>query len=121
MRNVEALLRHEFRAGLPLLPVRDMVVFPYMVVPLPVGRGASVRAVESAFNADRQLVLLTQRQGAVEEPEPDDLYRVGTVASILRMLTLVCWTASLPWTLPLASSDVVPDTNTNGPLRMART
>src|SRR2546428_3354521 len=74
--------------GLPLLPVRDIVVFPYMVVPLPVGRDASVRAVESAFNADRQLVLVTQRQGAVEEPEPDDLYQVGTVASILRMLKL---------------------------------
>src|SRR6266581_4483969 len=53
--------------GLPLLPVR---------------------AVESAFNANRQLVLATQRQGAVEEPEPDDLYRVGTVASILRMLKM---------------------------------
>src|SRR2546429_4182025 len=74
--------------GLPLLPVRDIVVFPYMVVPLPVGREASVRAVESAFNANRQLVLATQRQGAVEEPEPDDLYRVGTVASILRMLKM---------------------------------
>src|SRR5216683_2971607 len=74
--------------GLPVLPVRDIVVFPYMVVPLPVGRQASVRAVESAFNADRQLVLATQRQGAVEEPEPDDLYRVGTVASILRMLKM---------------------------------
>lgn len=74
--------------GLPLLPVRDIVVFPYMVVPLPVGREASVRAVESAFNADRQLVLVAQRQGAIEEPAPDDLYRVGTVASILRMLKL---------------------------------
>ena len=74
--------------GLPLLPVRDIVVFPYMVVPLPVGREASVRAVESAFNADRQMVLVTQRQGAVEEPEPDDLYQVGTVASILRMLKM---------------------------------
>ena len=52
--------------GFPLLPVRDIVVFPYMVVPLPVGRDASVRAVESAFNVDRQLVLVTQRQGAVE-------------------------------------------------------
>jgi ATP-dependent Lon protease len=59
-----------------------------MVVPLPVGRDASVRAVESAFNADRQLVLVAQRQGAVEEPEPDDLYTVGTVASILRMFKM---------------------------------
>lgn len=74
--------------GLPLLPVRDLVVFPYMVVPLPIGREASVRAVESAFSADRQLVLVAQRQGAMEEPEPDDLYRVGTTASILRMLKM---------------------------------
>lgn len=74
--------------GLPLLPVRDLVVFPYMVVPLPIGREMSVRAVESAFSADRQLVLVTQRQGAIEDPEPEDLYRVGTVASILRMLKM---------------------------------
>ena len=68
--------------------MRDIVVFPYMVVPLPVGRDASVRAVESAFNTDRRLILVAQRQGTVEDPEPDDLYRVGTVASILRMLKL---------------------------------
>src|SRR3989442_13792061 len=74
--------------GLPLLPVRDIVVFPYMVVPLPVGREASVRAVESAFNADRQLGWVRQRQGAFEELEQDDPYRVGTGASILRMLKL---------------------------------
>lgn len=80
-------LRH-LDLALPLLPVRDIVVFPYMVVPLPVGRDASVRAVENAFSADRRLVLVAQRQGAVEEPEPDDLYRIGTVASILRMLKL---------------------------------
>lgn len=74
--------------GLPLLPVRDLVVFPYMVIPLPIGRDTSVRAVESAFSADRQLVLVTQREGALEDPEPDDLYRVGTVSSILRMLKM---------------------------------
>lgn len=78
------LLNH----GLPLLPVRDIVIFPYMVVPLPVGRDASIRAVESAFNADRQLILVTQRQGTVEEPEPDDVYTVGTVSSILRLFKM---------------------------------
>lgn len=71
---------------LPLLPVRDIVMFPYMIVPLPVGRDASVRAVENALNVDRRLVLVAQREGALEEPEPEDLYRVGTIVSILRTL-----------------------------------
>jgi ATP-dependent Lon protease len=71
-----------------LLPVRDIVVFPYMVVSLPVGREASLRAVDSALNSDRRLMLVAQRQGTVEEPAPADLYRVGTVVSILRMLKL---------------------------------
>jgi ATP-dependent Lon protease len=73
---------------LPLLPVRDIVVFPYMVVPLPIGREASLRAVDSALNTNRRLILVAQRQGAVEDPAPADLYRVGTVVSILRMLKL---------------------------------
>jgi ATP-dependent Lon protease len=72
----------------PLLPVRDIVVFPYMVLPLFVGRETSLRAVESALSTDRRLVLVAQRQAAVEEPNPSDLYRVGTVVSILRMLKL---------------------------------
>jgi ATP-dependent Lon protease len=73
---------------LPLLPVREMVVFPYMLVPLLVGRETSLRAVESALGLERRLVLVAQRQAAVEEPHPADLYRVGTVVSILRMLKL---------------------------------
>ena len=80
--------QHFDTAVLPLLPMRDMVVFPYMVAPLPVGRDTSVRAVESAFAADRRLVLVAQRQAAVEDPEPDDLYQIGTIAAILRMLKL---------------------------------
>lgn len=75
-------------ASLPLLPIRDMVIFPYMVAPLPVGRDPSVRAVESAFAADRRLVLVAQRQAIIEDPEPSDLYHVGTIATILRMLKL---------------------------------
>jgi ATP-dependent Lon protease len=66
-----------------LLPVRDIVIFPSMVLPLFVGREASIRAVESAMSAGRQLVFVAQRQATVEEPAPDDLYRVGTVVSVL--------------------------------------
>jgi ATP-dependent Lon protease len=72
----------------PLLPVRGIVVFPYMVLPLLVGREASLRAVENALGGDRRLVLVGQRQAGMEEPHPDDLYRVGTLVSILRMVKL---------------------------------
>jgi ATP-dependent Lon protease len=68
--------------------VRDIVVFPYMVLSLFVGREASLCAVESALEGGRRLVLVAQRQAAVEEPDPADLYRVGTIVSILRMLKL---------------------------------
>ncbi|GIX47281.1 MAG: Lon protease [Candidatus Tectimicrobiota bacterium] len=78
----------QLEAGLPLLPLRDVVVFPYMVAPLFVGREVSLRAVDRALSGDRRLVLVAQRQSAVEEPEPDDLYTVGTVAVILRSLKL---------------------------------
>jgi ATP-dependent Lon protease len=74
--------------ALPLLPVRDIVIFPAMVLPLFVGREASIRAVESAMSSRRQLVFVAQRQAAVEEPAPTDLYHVGTIVSILRMLKL---------------------------------
>jgi len=73
---------------LPLLPVRDIVIFPSMVLPLFVGREASIRAVERAMSAGRRLVFVAQRQAAVEDPAPTDLYHVGTVVSILRMLKL---------------------------------
>ncbi len=72
---------------LPLLPVRGIVVFPYMVLPLSVGREASLRAVEHALENDRRLLLAAQHQDAVEEPQPADLYHVGTIATVLRMVT----------------------------------
>lgn len=74
--------------ALPLLPVRDVVVFPYMVLPLPVGREASLRALEKALGTDRRLLLVAQQRAAVEEPSPDDLYHVGTVATVLRVFKL---------------------------------
>ncbi|MHB8766867.1 MAG: endopeptidase La, partial [Deferrisomatales bacterium] len=73
---------------LPLLPVRDVVVFPYMILPLFVGREKSVAAVEEALQGSRMLFLATQKEVATEEPDLDDLYEVGTVAMIMRMLKL---------------------------------
>jgi ATP-dependent Lon protease len=73
---------------LPVLVLRDIVVFPYMIVPLYVGRVKSKRAVDKVLNADRMILLLTQKDSNVEEPTPDDLYESGTVALIVRMLKL---------------------------------
>jgi ATP-dependent Lon protease len=70
---------------LPLLPVRDIVVFPFMILPLYVGRAASIEAVNAALAADRMMLLLTQKDSQVEEPAMEDLYGVGTVAMIIRM------------------------------------
>ncbi|MDH5510332.1 MAG: endopeptidase La [Nitrospinota bacterium] len=70
---------------LPLLPVRDIVVFPFMILPLYVGRAASIEAVNAALAADRMMLLLTQKDSQVEEPSREDLYSVGTVAMIIRM------------------------------------
>jgi ATP-dependent Lon protease len=76
------------KAALPLLPMRGIVVFPYMVLPLPIGRDVSIRAVERALAADRRLLLVAQQQTAVEEPLPEDLYSIGTIATVLRWVTL---------------------------------
>jgi ATP-dependent Lon protease len=73
---------------LPLLPLRDMVVFPYMVLPLFVARARSIAAVEDALAGDRLLCLAAQRDAEIEEPEPDNLYRTGTVVMVLRVLRM---------------------------------
>jgi len=73
---------------LPLLPVRDVVIFPYMILPLFVGREKSIAAVEAALSRDRMIFLATQREMGEEEPQPDDIFTVGTVAMIMRMLKL---------------------------------
>jgi len=74
---------------LPLLPLRDVVVFPEMVIPLFVGRSKSIRALEEAMdNEEHQIVLVAQKNASKDEPRTDDLYRVGTVATILQMLKL---------------------------------
>lgn len=73
---------------LPLLPLRDVVVFPSMVIPLFVGRVKSIRALETAMAEGKQVLLLAQRSATQDEPSADDLYKVGTIASVLQMLKL---------------------------------
>ncbi len=73
---------------LPLLPVRDIVVFPYMVLPLFVGREMSIKAIEAALAGNRMIFLATQKVLEVENPTPDDVHSVGTIGIIMRMLKL---------------------------------
>ena len=73
---------------LPLLPLRDVVVFPHMVIPLFVGRPKSIKALETAMEAGKQIMLVAQKSAAKDEPVPEDLYEVGCMASILQMLKL---------------------------------
>ena len=73
---------------LPLLPLRDVVVFPHMVIPLFVGRPKSIKALEMAMEGGKNILLLAQKSAAKDEPEPEDLYRIGCLANILQMLKL---------------------------------
>jgi ATP-dependent Lon protease len=73
---------------LPLLPIRDIVIYPYMMLPLFVGRDVSIRAVEESLSRDRLIFLVAQKNSAEENPNSADIHRVGTIASIMRMLKL---------------------------------
>ncbi len=73
---------------LPLLPLRDVVVFPHMVIPLFVGRPKSIKALESAMEAGKSILLVAQKSAAKDEPSTDDLYGIGCIANILQMLKL---------------------------------
>ena len=72
----------------PVLPLRDIVVFPHMIVPLFVGREKSVRALEDVMNDDKQILLVTQKNAAQDDPSPSDIYSVGTVGTVLQLLKL---------------------------------
>src|SRR3954464_8548544 len=77
------------RAALyPVLPLRDIVVFPHMIVPLFVGREKSVRALESAMQEGKQIVLVTQKSPQQDDPTPGDLFDIGTLGTILQLLKL---------------------------------
>src|SRR3990172_2501255 len=74
--------------NIPVLPVRDIVVFPYMIIPLFVGRDLSIKAIEHALSSNRMILLLTQKDLSIENPASSDLYNIGTVGMIIRMLKL---------------------------------
>jgi len=73
---------------MPVLPLRDVVVYPHMVIPLFVGREKSIKALESAMEEDKQILLVAQKSAGQDDPEVEDIYRVGTVSSILQLLKL---------------------------------
>jgi ATP-dependent Lon protease len=74
--------------GIPVLPLRDVVVYPYMVIPLFVGRDRSIKALEVAMAADKQILLTTQKSSSEDQPTEDDLYKTGTLATVLQLLKL---------------------------------
>ena len=73
---------------IPVLPLRDVVVYPHMVIPLFVGREKSIEALERAMLADKRVLLIAQRNAAQDDPGPDDMYEIGTISSILQLLKL---------------------------------
>ena len=74
--------------ALPVLPLRDIVVFPHMIVPLFVGREKSIKALEAVMAEDKQIILVTQTEAEIEDPDAGALYATGTVGSILQLLKL---------------------------------
>src|SRR5438270_5465519 len=71
---------------LPMMPIRDVVIFPFMMTPFVVGRESSVRALEQALAGDKKIFLATQHDASVTDPRAEDIYRVGTIANILQSL-----------------------------------
>ena len=81
-------LERSERVIIPVLPLRDVVVYPHMVIPLFVGREKSIRCLEAAMEQEKRILLVAQKEAATDEPAFDDLYRVGTIANILQLLKL---------------------------------
>ena len=81
-------LERSERVIIPVLPLRDVVVYPHMVIPLFVGREKSIRCLEAAMEQEKRILLVAQKEAATDEPAFDDLYRVGTIANILHLLKL---------------------------------
>ena len=75
-------------AGIPVLPLRDVVVYPHMVIPLFVGRDKSIKALDSAMDDDKQILLVAQKSADTDDPQVEDMYEVGTLANILQLLKL---------------------------------
>src|SRR4030088_830123 len=73
---------------LPMMPIRDVVIFPFMMTPFVVGRESSVRALEEALSGDRKIFLATQHDATVDEPKANEIYQVGTIVNIVQSLKL---------------------------------
>jgi ATP-dependent Lon protease len=86
-QSKEAKDRNDLRK-LPMMPIRDMVIFPYMMTPFVVGRESSVRALEEALNGDRKIFLATQHDARTDEPKADDIYSVGTIGNIVQSVKM---------------------------------
>lgn len=80
--------KRESRTEMPVLALRDVVVYPHMVIPLFVGREKSIRCLEAAMDKDKQIFLVAQKDASVDEPESSDIFSVGTIATILQLLKL---------------------------------
>ncbi len=87
LSNIESTTPVEPRR-MPLLPLRDVVVYPHLVIPLFVGRAKSVKALEIASDSDKQILLVAQKSATKDDPEAEDLYEIGTLATVLQMLKL---------------------------------
>ena len=81
-------LPNKEQINLPLLPLRDVVVFPHMVIPLFVGRPKSIKALENSMESGKSILLVAQKTAAQDDPTPEDLYDTGSVATVLQMLKL---------------------------------
>lgn len=81
-------VRDDQPSAVPVLPLRDVVVYPHMVIPLFVGREKSIKALDAAMSDNKQILLVAQKSADVDEPQPDDMYEIGTLASILQLLKL---------------------------------
>src|SRR6184192_2762401 len=71
-----------------MMPIRDVVIFPYMMTPFVVGRESSVKALEEALAADKKIFLATQHDASIDEPKPNEIYQVGTIVNIVQSLKL---------------------------------
>ena len=84
-----SLIKEKFETRkLPMMPIRDVVIFPYMMTPFVVGRESSVRALEEALAADKRIFLATQHDPGVDEPKPDEIYQVGCIVNIVQSLKM---------------------------------
>ncbi|MDJ0738452.1 MAG: endopeptidase La [Gammaproteobacteria bacterium] len=88
MEDTAVGVRDEMPGAVPVLPLRDVVVYPHMVIPLFVGREKSIKALDAAMADNKQILLIAQKSADVDEPKPGDIYEIGTLASILQLLKL---------------------------------